>query len=106
MGNYGGRVTDDKDKRLIESILRTYINKELVETGSEYKFSTSGIYFCPEAETVEEFVEYIRTLPLVPSPEAFGMDPNCAITCAQTDSAKLLEGILTVSAKGSSSDGG
>merc|ERR1719405_372042 len=98
--NYGGRVTDDKDKRLIESILRTYINKQLVETGSEYKFSASGIYYCPEAETCEEFCEYIRTLPLVPGPEAFGMDPNCAITCAQSDSFELLQGLLAVSAKG------
>jgi dynein heavy chain len=98
--NYGGRVTDDKDKRLIESILRTYINKDLVETGSEFKFSSSGIYFCPEAETCEQFCEYIRTLPLVPAPEAFGMDSNCAITCAQSDSMELLQGLLAVSAKG------
>jgi dynein heavy chain len=98
--NYGGRVTDDKDKRLIESILRTYINKELVETGSEYKFSSSGLYYCPEAETCDEFCDYIRTLPLVPSPEAFGMDSNCAITCAQSDSMELLQGLLAASAKG------
>lgn len=26
--NYGGRVTDDKDVRLIKTILRTYIRKE------------------------------------------------------------------------------
>lgn len=28
--NYGGRVTDDKDKRLISTILRTYIRPEIL----------------------------------------------------------------------------
>jgi len=27
--NYGGRVTDDKDVRLIKSILKQYINQEV-----------------------------------------------------------------------------
>lgn len=27
--NYGGRVTDDKDVRLIKNILKLYINKEV-----------------------------------------------------------------------------
>jgi len=28
--NYGGRVTDDKDVRLIKTILSLYINKEVI----------------------------------------------------------------------------
>ena len=40
--NYGGRVTDDKDSRLIITILRTFINPGILEDG--FKFSTSGIY--------------------------------------------------------------
>lgn len=28
--NYGGRVTDDKDVRLIKSILKVYINSEVI----------------------------------------------------------------------------
>jgi dynein heavy chain, axonemal len=40
--NYGGRVTDDKDKRLIKTILLTYLCPEVLSDG--YGFSSSGIY--------------------------------------------------------------
>ena len=40
--NYGGRVTDDKDVRLIKTILKVYCCKELL--CDNHKFSNSGIY--------------------------------------------------------------
>lgn len=40
--NYGGRVTDDKDVRLIKTILKNYINNDVMRDG--YKFSESGLY--------------------------------------------------------------
>lgn len=40
--NYGGRVTDDKDVRLIKTILRKYINENILIDG--HKFSESGKY--------------------------------------------------------------
>ena len=40
--NYGGRVTDDKDIRLIKSILERFITPESLDVG--YAFSDSGIY--------------------------------------------------------------
>lgn len=45
--NYGGRVTDDKDSRLIITILRTYINDGILLDG--HNFSTSGLYYSPVA---------------------------------------------------------
>eukprot|EP00971_Amphidinium_carterae_P327527 6458937-Amphidinium_carterae.1 len=32
--NYGGRVTDDKDKLLISTILKSYIHSDAVSKGS------------------------------------------------------------------------
>jgi len=40
--NYGGRVTDDKDIRLIKSILWRFVNEGAV--GDGYAFSDSGTY--------------------------------------------------------------
>eukprot|EP00397_Hematodinium_sp_SG-2012_P000066 GEMP01000066.1.p1 GENE.GEMP01000066.1~~GEMP01000066.1.p1 ORF type:complete len:3524 (+),score=879.37 GEMP01000066.1:529-10572(+) len=97
--NYGGRVTDDKDKILIECILRTYVCRELIEQGPEYKFSDSGLYFGPEATTQEDFLKYSAELPLQPRPEAFGMHENCNITCALGETADLLENILAMAPK-------
>lgn len=104
--NYGGRVTDDKDKLLISTILGTFICPEAVNQKDHYKYSSSGVYFAPNAENVEDFVEYIKSLPLYPMPEAFGLHDNCNITCAQEEAFKLLLGMQSmVSAGGSGGDG-
>ena len=54
--NYGGRVTDDKDKRLITCILKQYVCQDLVEHGKDYAFSKSGTYYCPDAENIDDFL--------------------------------------------------
>lgn len=43
--NYGGRVTDDWDRRCLMSVLGIYINDGILKSG--YRFSGSGIYFSP-----------------------------------------------------------
>jgi len=43
--NYGGRVTDDWDRRCLISLLKKYNNADVLEEG--YKFSDSGIYYAP-----------------------------------------------------------
>jgi len=76
--NYGGRVTDDKDVRLIITILKNYMNKDALRDG--YKYSESGLYVSPPAGTLDDYFEYISNLPLNPAPEAFGMHDNAEIT--------------------------
>lgn len=78
--NYGGRVTDPKDVRLISTILETYIRPEIFE--DYYKFSESGTYYSPPIGEQEEYIDYIKSLPLNPHPEAFGLHENAAITTA------------------------
>lgn len=78
--NYGGRVTDSTDRRLISVVLVNYINKESLKDGSKY--SESGVYYSPAPGTLEEYITYIASLPLNPAPEAFGMHDNADITNA------------------------
>jgi len=94
--NYGGRVTDDKDKLLISTILSTFITPEVLTDPENYKYSTSGIYYAPQGETVQEFIDFIKTFPLFPMPEAFGLHENCNITCAQDEALKLLAGMQSM----------
>lgn len=101
--NYGGRVTDDKDVRLIKTILKTYICKEAKRDGHSY--SESGIYISPAAGKQEDYIKYISGLPLNPSPEAFGLHENADITNAQNETRALLETILSIQARVNSSDG-
>ena len=101
--NYGGRVTDDKDVRLINTILRTYIRPETLEDG--YKFSSSGIYYSIKAGEQIDYINYIKSLPLNPAPEAFGLHENAEITTAENASRVLLETILSIQPRATSQGG-
>jgi dynein heavy chain len=65
--NYGGRVTDNKDERLIKAILSLYFTPEVMKTG--YKFSDSGKYYVPQDLNINNVRNYIEDLPLEDDPE-------------------------------------
>jgi len=77
--NYGGRVTDDKDRRLMAVVLKIFFCKEIYEN-DDYKFSPSGIYFAPKHTEYDGYIDFIKSLPTFPDPEIFGFHPNAAIT--------------------------
>lgn len=60
--NYGGRVTDDKDVRLITALLESYLNEQVM-TG-KYSFSSSGVYITPLNLEINAVKEYVSSLPL------------------------------------------
>ena len=76
--NYGGRVTDDKDVRLISNILKRFVNPKILE--DDYPLSASGLYKSIPSGSVEDYLEYIKSLPLNPAAEAFGLHENAQIT--------------------------
>merc|ERR1719478_1101521 len=43
--NYGGRVTDNQDRRCIVTILKDFYNPKIMN--EDYKFSVSGTYYSP-----------------------------------------------------------
>ena len=75
--NYGGRVTDDKDVRLIKAILGRFVQEGVLQVG--FALSESGIYKSIADGSKEDYVNYIQTLPLNPEPEAFGLHANAEI---------------------------
>lgn len=98
--NYGGRVTDDKDKRLIETILEQYINSEILSDG--HKLSESGNYRSPKVGSQEHYLEEIAKLPLNSAPEVFGLHGNAEITTQQAETRNMLSTILSVQPRTSS----
>merc|ERR550514_2005887 len=78
--NYGGRVTDNQDRRAIVQILEDYYCPEILEDG--YKFSVSGKYYAPENGPLSSYLHYIRSLPLNQSPEVFWLHSNANLTAA------------------------
>ncbi|CAH8618599.1 unnamed protein product [Heterobilharzia americana] len=91
--NYGGRVTDDKDRRLLVSLLGIFYNRKIIDE-QNYKFSASGIYYCPDDGTAQDFIEYIRSLPINPMPEVYGLHDNADITKDNQETFQLFSGIL------------
>jgi len=92
--NYGGRVTDDKDRRLINNLLENYVRREVLH--DDYSWSPSGSYVMPHATTRDETVAHIRGLPSVPHPEIFGLHENADITCDQNETYAMFETVLSL----------
>ena len=79
--NYGGRVTDDKDRRTLTTAVRNVYCEGTL--GDSYALTASGKYRVPTgaaAESVDATLEYIRAWPQIPQPEVFGMHENADIT--------------------------
>jgi len=104
--NYGGRVTDKKDKVLIETMIKIFICEDTAVKGPEYKFSKGGLFYCPAATSQDEFLTYLRGLPIMTPPEVFGLHENCEITCAESESMALLEDVMSMGSSSSSGGGG
>ncbi|VVC42221.1 Dynein heavy chain, coiled coil stalk,P-loop containing nucleoside triphosphate hydrolase,Dynein heavy [Cinara cedri] len=95
--NYGGQVTDDKDRRLLSSLLSIFFNPNVINN-ELYTFSESGIYHVPQNTNYDGCLEYIKSLPMNPQPEVFGLHENADITKNNYETNMLLNGtILTQS---------
>lgn len=50
--NYGGRVTDDKDRRLVSNLITSFCGPQVLQEG--YAFSPGSTYTVPGCETVAQ----------------------------------------------------
>ncbi|XP_047529766.1 dynein axonemal heavy chain 3 [Vanessa atalanta] len=89
--NYGGRVTDDKDRRLILSLLSIFYNEDVTSDPS-YSFSPSGDYRMPPSMDYNSVLDHIKALPMIAKPEVFGLHENADITKDNKEAAALLWG--------------
>ncbi|GJQ73710.1 DNAH3 [Trypoxylus dichotomus] len=103
--NYGGRVTDDKDRRLLNSLLSLFYVQEVIYK-HDYTFSPSGIYFVPVDTSYEGCISYIKSLPLIPQPEVFGLHENADITKDNQETLLLLHGVLLTQTQITAGGGG
>ncbi|XP_061847983.1 dynein axonemal heavy chain 3 [Colius striatus] len=90
--NYGGRVTDDKDRRLLLSLLSIVYSKDIQQ--DKYKLSAGDDYYIPPHGPYESYIEYIRSLPITAHPEVFGLHENADITKDNQETNQLFCGVL------------
>ena len=55
--NYGGRVTDDLDRRCLMSILGKYYTPQVLE--DKYMLSASGTYYIPPVGDHQSYIDFI-----------------------------------------------
>jgi dynein heavy chain len=91
---FGGRVTDDWDRRTLEAILKKYYCPEILDDG--YKLSSTGIYYAPNDGELSTFKSFIDKLPQEEEPSVFGMHENANISFQLQESRRLVKTILDV----------
>uniref|UniRef100_A0A8C4K5I7 Dynein heavy chain 5, axonemal-like n=1 Tax=Dromaius novaehollandiae TaxID=8790 RepID=A0A8C4K5I7_DRONO len=99
---YGGRVTDDLDKALLNTFARVWFGEHMFSE----KFCFYSGYVIPKGKTVEDYLQYIEQLPMVDTPEVFGLHPNADITYQTNMANKTLSTIVSIQPKDGSTGGG
>lgn len=98
--NYGGRVTDDKDRILINVLLRDYYHPTIFDP--THKFADMADFIQPPATDYDSVIKHIQGFPLFPKPQVFGFHSNASFTKSMFEAYALFEAMLsTESASGS-----
>ncbi|CAE8588678.1 unnamed protein product [Polarella glacialis] len=105
--NYGGRVTDDQDRRLLLAMLEKYCTPDILT--DDYKFSASGTYRCPDdCDTADltSWRKFVSSFPLSEQPEVFGMHDNANIIYMTQEADKVLDVVLSIQPREAGGGGG
>lgn len=104
---YGGRVTDDFDRRIMSTYLDEYLGNFIFDKNQKFYFSRAGFdYTVPGLESQEQYLEYIETLPIFTNPNVFGLHTNAEIIYFTNAAKSLWFHTITMQSSGGDSAGG
>eukprot|EP01029_Cantina_marsupialis_P011410 TRINITY_DN2544_c0_g2_i1.p1 TRINITY_DN2544_c0_g2~~TRINITY_DN2544_c0_g2_i1.p1 ORF type:complete len:1685 (+),score=666.38 TRINITY_DN2544_c0_g2_i1:710-5056(+) len=104
---YGGRVSDDFDRRVLKTYLNEYMGDFLFDTHQKFYFSKSGFdYSIPDFGDIENYTGMVETLPLVNSPSVFGLHPNAEIGYFTNASRALWRDLIDLQPRTAGASGG
>lgn len=100
---YGGRVTDDFDLRLLITLTRTYFQERMFAP----EFELTNNYPVARFGTPGEYLNYIMNgLPPRDAPEALGLHANAEINYSAQTTSYILSTIVSIQPKESAADSG
>eukprot|EP00040_Diaphanoeca_grandis_P037927 m.251570 g.251570 ORF g.251570 m.251570 type:complete len:3992 (+) comp33898_c0_seq1:283-12258(+) len=102
--NYGGRVTDDWDRRCLVAILMNAYDRPVVND-FKFKFSGDKHFHVPTPETYQDAIDFLQDLPVNSPPEIFGMHVNVDISKEQQQTKTLFDSVLVTVTKASGAGG-
>eukprot|EP00935_MAST-01C_sp_MAST-1C-sp1_P001668 g1668.t1 len=108
---YGCRITDMVDRRLMELFTRGWINANA--TVDDFSFNPAKTvlpipfdYHVPKYENIADWRKYCATLPALDSPEMCGLHPNADLTFRVKEASHLLTQMSESQPKGGGGTGG
>ncbi|GAB1603179.1 hypothetical protein Ahia01_000598400 [Argonauta hians] len=99
---YGGRVTDDFDKRLLNTFCRNWFGEAIFQSN----FQLHKGYAIPRGNKLQDYLDYIQNLPTTDSPEVFGLHTNADITYSSKTAQSILDTIVNIQPKDRSAGAG
>jgi dynein heavy chain len=78
---YGGRVTDDFDRRVLNTYLKEFLGDFIFDTNQKFFFSKADFnYTIPTEAVTKELIEIENEkIPLFTNPGVFGLHSNAEI---------------------------
>merc|ERR1719446_1771802 len=107
---YGGRVTDNCDRRVVETYMQEYLGDFLFDTFQPFHFyADDHVDYCiPAFGERDVYLRAIEAFPGIESqtPEVFGLHPNAEINYLTTSSKRLWRDLLDLQPRTAGGGGG
>lgn len=97
MITYGGRVTDDQDRRLLLTMINKYFSDSVLD--DRFKFSADEIYKMPKSSDKAVYLNYVQNFHGTDNPELFGLHQNANISYQSQETQKIIQTIIMVMPK-------
>ncbi|DBB17907.1 TPA: hypothetical protein ACH3X3_002922 [Trebouxia sp. C0006] len=101
--NYGGKVTDAHDRHTLMTVLQTYYTPAMLEPG--HVLSPSGVYQSLDLANHRAYLDYIGNLPIIASPDVFGLHDNADISKDLKETNLLLDSLLLTQSRDAAGGG-
>ncbi|KAK8898529.1 Dynein heavy chain 5, axonemal [Tritrichomonas musculus] len=106
--HYGGRVTDELDRRLIKTIGEHYFNNQRAfQLNAEMSNfdGSKGEYTIPDCQQVSQFIEKANTIPQNDPPDVFGLHSLADVKLRRDQANEIFQKIIDIQPKESAVGG-